>query len=376
MKFQIPTTIYQEKDCVKNHAKELAAFGSHAFIITGRHSSKKNGSLDDVCAALSAEGVAYTVFDEIEENPSVETCRKAAEIGMKEGAKFLIGIGGGSPMDASKAIALLMGSKTLDTSIFYANAKAAGKPLPVVEVSTTAGTGSEVTPYAILTLHDAHTKQSISHRIYPAIALCDPKYLTFSSPRILKNTAVDALAHLVESTLNTNTTLYSRLCTEYGLKLWGQIKDDLAKDALTEEDYALLMQIATVAGMAITHTGTSIPHGLSYPVTYEQHLAHGAACGLFLPGYLDFCAKQEKAHAAAKCSTITDHDTEDIYRLLGVADLQELTAILHSLLGDMEVAEELWKKDVEMISVNEAKLKNCPYAITRGDLEGFLEKYK
>lgn len=372
MKFEIPTIIYHDNDCVAKHAEEIAALGTHAFIITGRHSSQKNGSLDDVCKALESKKISYTIFNEIEENPSVETCQKAAEIGMKNGVDFVIGIGGGSPMDACKAIALLIGSKTLDTSIFYANAKAAGKAIPVVCVPTTAGTGSEVTPYAILTLHDAHTKQSISHRIYPVFALCDPKYLTFSSPSILKNTAVDALAHLIESYVNSNATSYSRMFVEYGLKLWGQIAQNLAEGSLEDKDYDILMQIATIAGMAITHTGTSIPHGLSYPITYELKVAHGAACGLFIPGYLSFCEKKESTEAKPKSIYVTNQDTKTIYALLGANDRQHLSELLYKLIGDVEISDEMWQKDVEMISANAAKLKNCPYDITKDELAQFL----
>ena len=108
MRFFDPTNTYAEKNCVKNHKKELLALGSRAFVITGHSSSKKNGSLDDVIAVLEEASVPYQIFNEIEENPSVETVVRAAEIGKEFKADFVIGIGGGSPLDASKAISLLI----------------------------------------------------------------------------------------------------------------------------------------------------------------------------------------------------------------------------------------------------------------------------
>lgn len=372
MKFELPTIVYQEKDCVKNHAKDLASYGRHAFLITGKHSSKKNGALKDVCDALDAEKVSYTVFDEIEENPSVETCQKAAETGLRKKVDFCIGIGGGSPMDAAKAIALLIGNETVDTALFYEPEKAGKDAVPVVCVPTTAGTGSEVTPYAILTLHGQHTKKSISHRIFPKMALCDASYLAFVPFQTLKNTAIDALAHLIESYLNSNADAYSRMFAEYGLKQWGKVKDALTDLALTEEDFACLMETATIAGMAISHTATSIPHGLSYPVTYELGVPHGAACGIFLPGYLFFCMKQEAMESKPLSPVITKKDTEAVFEMLGVKGIEEFAKMLYTMLGDISIKEELWQKDVDLLMGNPAKLKNSPYRITREELESFI----
>ncbi len=149
--------------------------------------------------------------------------------------------------------------------------------LPVVCIPTTCGTGSEVTPYAILTLHKQRTKKSISHKIYPTLALLDARYLKTASRNCLVNTSVDALAHLVESYLNANSNALNRIYSEQGLRVWAEFKDDLKNDRLTGEDYEKMLRASMIAGMAITHTGTSLPHGLSYPVTYELGVPHGKA---------------------------------------------------------------------------------------------------
>ena len=99
MRFNLPVLVYQEKNCVHNHADEIAQMGKNALIVTGRNSSKKNGSLDDVINALKSKNIKYTVYDGVEENPSVETVMEAREIGVKAGCDFIIGIGGGSPME-------------------------------------------------------------------------------------------------------------------------------------------------------------------------------------------------------------------------------------------------------------------------------------
>ena len=144
MYFYIPTKIYQEEGCVRAHGQELAALGSRALIVTGKHSSRKNGSLQDAVSVLKEHNIPYLIFDDIEENPSVETVEKAKEAGLSFGADFLIGIGGGSPMDASKAIALWM--KHPDQPAGFLYTKGDTDSLPVAAIPTTCGTGSEATP--------------------------------------------------------------------------------------------------------------------------------------------------------------------------------------------------------------------------------------
>ena len=119
MNFYMPTRVYNEKDCVRRHSQELAALGSRALIVTGRHSSRINGSLQDVEAALIREKIPYAVFDEIEENPSVDTVMRARAVGISERADFVIGVGGGSPMDAAKAIALMIANPDRDERLLY-----------------------------------------------------------------------------------------------------------------------------------------------------------------------------------------------------------------------------------------------------------------
>ena len=104
----MPVVVYSEDDAVLNHGKELAARGSRALILTGRFSAKNCGALDDTIKVLDGYGITYHIFNRVEENPSTHTVVQAAEEGRNEKADFVIGIGGGSPLDAAKAAAFLM----------------------------------------------------------------------------------------------------------------------------------------------------------------------------------------------------------------------------------------------------------------------------
>lgn len=352
MQLYMPTKVYSEKECVINHAKEIASLGKKAMLVTGKNSARKCGALQDVEDVLQQEKITYVIFNEIEENPSIETVMKARDFGVCEKVDFVIGIGGGSPLDAAKAIAMMIANPSLGEEVLYDSLEL--ENLPIICVPTTCGTGSEVTPYAILTIHKQRTKKSISHRIYPNLALLDAKYLKSMSREGLVNTAVDALAHLLESFLNTNTNELNRIYSREGLSIWKEFKKRLLDDSLLEEDYVTMLHASMVAGMAITHTGTSLPHGLSYPVTYELGVPHGKAVGMFLGGFVE--GYQNKKEVA------------EVLRLLDFDSAEAFRKYIKELLGEVVVSEELMKENAQSLLANPAKLKNYPFEITEKEL--------
>ena len=382
MRFYVPTDIYVEKDCVKNHAKEMLAVGKRALIVTGHSSAKANGSLNDVTEVLNNGGVAYQIFDEVEENPSTDTVGKGAQIARDFSADFIIGIGGGSAIDAAKAMALLIVNPGLNADDLH---KAPSHPLnhaPVVAVPTTCGTGSEATPVAIITNHKINLKKSIPHRIFPVLALVDGKYLASAKKQLIVNTAVDALAHMVESILNVHSNILNRMCPEYGLKLWGECKNTLiasvaanntaannasgnaALDVATVDAslYEKLMYTSTIAGMSIAMTSTAVPHGMSYDLTLSKGTPHGPAVGYFLAAYVEICQKKVPT------------DVEKILSLLGLQSVEEFAEMLRKLIGTCTVTRELRNKFAAAMKVNRSKLDLVPGGITPEEVEFIYDK--
>ena len=353
MFFEMPTTVYEEENCVLNHKSDLAALGTRAFIVTGKRSAELCGALDDVKSALESENISYAVFNEIEENPSVETIMKAKGRGLEEGCDFVIGIGGGSPLDAAKAIALMMKHENEGEEYLYT--KGNSDSLPIAAIPTTCGTGSEATPYSILTLHKKRTKASISHRIFPRFALVDGKYLAAAPAHIVNNTAMDALGHLFESYINTNATDYSKMLVTAGLGIFQRSREVL--EGIREASYAdfkNLMNASTIAGMAISHTSTSIPHGLSYSLTYELGVPHGKAVGYFLAGYLKGADSEDRNYVLKGAGFSSIDDFEEFYvKSCGI------------LTPERSVIEN----GIEKLLPNRAKLKNCPYEVTEDVLK-------
>lgn len=356
MFFYMPVHIYSENNCVKNHAEELCSFGKKALIVTGPHSAAANGSLADVTAALESHGRKWAIFNEIEENPSVETVMKAREFGIREKADFVIGIGGGSPMDASKAIALMIRNADQDASfLFDQEQKENHSALPIVCIPTTCGTGSEVTAISVLTRHDLHTKQSIAHPIFADLALIDGRYLKNAPKSVFVNTSMDTLAHLCESYINAKATDFSRMCADAGLRLWAENKPFIlslcqpGNASPASPDICLhLLNTSALGGMAIAHTGTALPHGLSYALTYNAHIPHGKACGYFLPGYLREADSKDAAHVLSLTGFTSVDDLENYYCIT---------------CGREEIPDDILECSVQDLLRNPAKMAAAPFPV-------------
>lgn len=349
MEFFIPVDIYEEKDAVMKNAEKMGSYGTHALIVTGRSSAAHCGALDDVENALSGCGRKYTVFSEVEENPSVETVMKARDKGLAAGADFVIGIGGGSPMDAAKAVAMMMGYPEENADYLYEKGPDE-KALPVIEVPTTCGTGAEITWVSVLTRPAIGKKGSIPHRLYPKLALVDYRYLMKAPARVIRNTSVDALAHLLESYVNSKAQDFTRMLDREGFRVWASVKEILKRKdeewVLTAGEASMLMHASVLAGMAITHVGTSIPHGLSYPLTLTLGMPHGKACGYFLADYL-----REAPEEVVK----------DVCALTGFSSCDDMKEFIWSVCGIESAPEELLKETAEMIINSPGKLSAIPY---------------
>ena len=357
MHLEMPVSVWDEDQCVKMHAADLARLGTKALLVTGRHSAKACGALDDVTDALSQHRIAWTLFNEIEENPSVETILSAREKGLADGADFVIGIGGGSAMDAAKAIALLMRHPEEDGAALY-DSESPSDALPVAAVPTTCGTGSEVTPVAVLTRHDKETKQSISHRIFPALALIDGRYLESAPLSLIRNTAVDAIAHLFESAVNAKSTPLSRMFVDAGLRTWALslpvLRGVKQPDA---EDFMHMMRASAMAGMAIAHTATTLPHGLSYPLTHKLGVPHGKATAYFTAGYLAFASEEDRNY---------------LLRTAGFRSLADFRAVYHKACGEVDADSaklcEVLDGAVEETGSNPVKLGLAAFPVTKEQL--------
>ncbi|MCY6371439.1 iron-containing alcohol dehydrogenase family protein [Clostridium ganghwense] len=352
-RYFMSTEVFYGKNIINEKADLFTNYGKKAFIITGRNSSKRNGSLDDVINILKEKNIDYCIFNEIEENPSLETVEKAADKGKMEGVDFIIGIGGGSPIDSAKGIGILIKNENASVEDLFSEQKL--ESIPIIAIPTTAGTGTEVTPYAIFTDHRVKTKRNFSQKIFPKVALLDSKYLMTTPDSVTINTAVDALSHLVEGYLTTKANVLSDAAAEKGVSLFGECMEALKKREFTYEIREKLLLISTLGGIVIAQTGTSLPHGMGYSLTYFKGVPHGKANGLLLKSYLEMCSDKKKVNKILECMKLNN--------------LEELEEFIKAIMDkDILINEEEIDKYSETIINNAAKLKNHPDKVTKKDI--------
>lgn len=274
--FLLPTKIHFKVDGLK----DLKSFvlGKKPFIITGRSSSKKNGALEFVKKCFP-DGV---VFDRVEENPSTDTCNEASAICRKEGCDWVISIGGGSPIDAGKCVA---GLATNDGRCedYFGRDLFRNNPLPILAIPTTAGTGSEVTPYAVITDKRNSTKKTVADtKIFPRVAILDPMLTLTMNRDITLSTAIDALSQCMEGIVSRKSTPITDILALEGCRILRRWLPYTLNNPRDIEARAKIMYASLLSGIVIAQTGTTLVHALGYYYTLYYGILHGVANGLFL----------------------------------------------------------------------------------------------
>ena len=286
----MPVKLVTGADCVRGSAKELAKLGSVCLIVTGKTSARVSGALQDVTDTLTANGQKWLVFDKIGQNPKLTDCMAAAEMAISAGAEFVVGIGGGSALDAAKCIAVLAANPGLTQAKLYAldweNA-----PLKIVAVGTTAGTGSEVTKVSVITTPDQRKKSFHHEGIFPVLSLGDPKYTMSLSSMVTRSTMVDVLAHCAESFFSRAANHISRCYAVEGIRIALNVWRSRAENGWDELDYDTREKLycaSIYGGLAINVTGTCFPHTMSYLLTEAFGIPHGTACAVFHRDFYEY----------------------------------------------------------------------------------------
>ena len=293
MKHYMPVRMISQDGAVEKNAGLFAGFGTRCALVTGKTSAVKSGALADVSGALDRSGISFCVYDGIEQNPSVKSCIAAGQTASAFGAEFIVGIGGGSPLDAAKAVAVFAANPGLDEERFYQKAWP-NAPLPILLVGTTAGTGSEVTKVSVLT--DSRGRKHSIHddRLFAAAAFGDPKYLTSLSRPFTLSTGIDALSHCAESYFNRNADELSRAFAIRGIRLlYAPLLKAAKGGALEQADRAALYDASVLGGLAICGTGTCFPHNVGYYLTENYGASHGFASARFLPALLALVERKD-----------------------------------------------------------------------------------
>jgi alcohol dehydrogenase class IV len=263
--------------------------GKKVFLVTGKQSAKRFGLLERLASDL--KGLTLEVYAEIEENPSIETVDKGAVKCKETGSDLVIGLGGGSALDAGKSIAMLQKNPGSIREYLDQERVCQTKGLPYVAIPTTSGTGSEVTPFTVITHKARKAKPAIAPpENFPNVALVDPE-LTMSMPfEVAVSTGLDALCQAVEGFWSTQANPVTRALAFQAIKLAIENLEQacLKKDKESVTHMALASHLT---GIEMSNIGNTSIHPLSYPITLDYDVAHGFACAIFLPEVIRFNAR-------------------------------------------------------------------------------------
>lgn len=359
----LPVRLISGRGCLRENSRALI-LGQRAAIICGAHGAAASGALGDVCKILDEANVEYLIFDRITKNPPLAVCFDGGQAASAFGADFVVGIGGGSSLDAAKAIAAFAANPTIEPEQLFDAAAIVNPLLPLALIPTTAGTGSEANPYAVITLPDGLRKRSLVHPgAWAKVAFLDPNYTNSLPHYNTISCALDAFAHGLESYLSPKSTELSSMMAMYAMRgIW----DVLTRypEHFDDEMREMLLYCSCAAGIAISVTGTGFPHPLGYPLTLLHGVPHGAACAVFDGDYIEYNERTE----------LGQQKMQQIYTALGTTSriMKEYLPALAEV--ELSLTAEQIAEHIELIC-NAKNYTNSPYVITKEEMIEIYSKH-
>lgn len=301
----IPTHIFYGQEKAGLFFDKLTELGSHALLVIGGGSVKKNGYLDEVTRHLEKRDIEITLFEGIEPNPHAQTIDKAAALGKEKGVDFLLALGGGSVMDASKGIAGLIHDNEKEIWPFVLGEprhKTMKGALPIATIPTTAATASEVTAYAVISNVEVNGKSPIGYSFFkPAASWLNPAYHTSIPLETTRDGASDILSHVFENYILGGND--SPLADRYSEGVMQTVLETLPlveKDPENEALRGQLMWASTLALNTIQVAGriptVFIMHNLEHSLSgYDPDLSHGRGLAILYPAYFKWMVQNGRA---------------------------------------------------------------------------------
>ncbi len=274
--------------CCGQLGEAAASLGGRALLMTGRSALRAAGVTQRLAGLLASAGVAATLFEQVEPEPTVQAVDAGREVLRRNGCDVVIAAGGGSAIDVGKAVAALA-AETAPAAEYYSRRPLPERHLPCIAIPTTAGTGAEVTPNSVLTDPARRIKQSIrGPSLTPAVAIVDAELTVSCPPGVTASAGMDALTQAVESYLSRYATpLTDALALHAARLVWANLlkahRDGRDRSAREGMAYGALL-----AGMALANARLGAVHGMAHPIGQRYHLAHGLVCAALLPAVLRF----------------------------------------------------------------------------------------
>lgn len=312
-KFTIPGTTYIGEGALTDAAQDICLLGKKAFIVTGK-SMIGQGHMDTLTDILTKNGVEYVIDSNITGEPTDLMIEEGLRMYKENSCDFIIGFGGGSPLDSAKAIGAMV---TNEGKIADYNGKVIIKAIPpVVAIPSTAGTGSEVTQFTIISDTKNNIKMLLKGGVLlPTIAVVDPQFTINAPKSVTAATGLDALTHAVEAYTSKKATEFTDLYAISAVKKIFQYLPVVYKDGSNKEARAAMSTAAYEAGICINNSSVTIVHGMSRPIGALFHVPHGLSNAMLLKECLGFAVDgayerfAELGRAVGKASVEDSNET-------------------------------------------------------------------
>lgn len=292
--FSVPQEIIVGKGSLARLSEAAEKLGGkHGFIISGPHLNKM-GIVASCSESLENAGIKVDAYTETEGNPSVETVEKAAAAFCKSGADFIIALGGGSPMDVAKAVGVVARYGGSITE-YEGGGRVPGDIIPLIAIPTTAGTGSEVTAFSVITDHSRNYKLTVfSYKLIPAYAILDPELLTTAPVSVAATCGIDAMVHALEAYISKDASPFSDAMAEKALELIGKNIRRYVADRTDIEAAEAMITGSLFAGIAFSWARLGDVHAMSHPVSAYFDVPHGVANAILLPTIVEYNALADR----------------------------------------------------------------------------------
>jgi len=359
--------------------QEAMNIGAKKALVVTDKGVMSSGIGKNIRDHLEKNAVRVEIFEEVMSDPDIANAEGCIEIAKKDRYDLIVGVGGGSPMDIASIASVMMTNAGTVYDYFGLNlVKNPG--IPTILIPTTAGTGAEVTPNAILTdTREKLKKAIVSPHIFPRVAIVDPLLHVSMPPSVTSSSGIDALTHAIESYTSNNATILTDLFAREGMIMIGR---SLRTAVANGNDMGARYDMAIgslYAGISLANAGVTAVHALAYPLGGQFNVAHGIANGLLLPYVMEFNVLGN----IPKFAQIAQLLGEKLDHLSLLDQAYQAAKVVKAIYRDLKIPQSLTELKVpkEAIpgmakaAINVTRLMgNNPRAMTVQDVEKIYEK--
>lgn len=347
--YKIPQEILFGMNKVDEIGEIAGNEGLKNILLVSDRTLESIGYVERIRDHLEAAEVRVSSYLDVEPNPSVETVEAAADMYRDNGCDGIVTLGGGSPMDVAKTVGILVSHGGSVTDYEGAH-KVPGSIVPLIAIPTTAGTGSEVTAFSVITDKSRNYKLTIfSYELIPAYAILDPSMIMSVPPAVAASTGIDALVHAIEAYLSKAATPFTDAMAEKAIEMIGRNIRLFVASRDNEKAASAMMNASTFAGIAFAWARLGNVHAMAHPLGGFFDVPHGIANAILLPTVLEYNAladdgRYEKIHCLLTGDSVTEFEPlmlveaiKSLNRDLGIPNSLKVVGVTEDRIPEMAV---------------------------------------